>query len=155
MLSARTIIGIVVGGAIISIGGYSLVTSFGLQEVNFDDTFSPGESTTYQFSAPKTSKQWINITGDTFQLDLRTPRGGMQIDEEVYKNELSIEWVHLTDGESTLKLNNTGNSDLNAKGYFTILTDPIYITYHILVITAGVIIIGFSAGFSVRKPRGF
>ena len=155
MLSTRTIIGIVVGSAIIAIGAYSLITSFGLNQVNFDDTFRPGESTTYQFSAPKTSKQWINITGDTFHIDLRTPRGGLQLDEEDYEKELSIEWVHLQDGESTLKIQNTGSSDLNAKGYFTVLTEPILITYHILVITTGVIIIGFSAGFSIRKPRGF
>ncbi len=155
MLRTRTIIGIVVGSAIIGIGGYALVTSFGLQQVNFDDTFSPGESTTYQFFAPASSRQWINITGDTFHVDLRTPAGGIEIKEEDHSKELSVQWVHLVDGESTLRLQNTGSSDLNAKGYFTILTDPIQITYHILVITAGVIIIGFSAGFSVRKPRGF
>ncbi len=155
MLTKRTIIGIVVGGAIITVGFYALVTSFGLQQVDFDDTLSPGESTTYSFFGPKTSKQWINITGDTFHIDLVTPRGGMQINEEDFKEKLSIEWVHLEDGDTILKLQNTGDSDLNSKGYFTILTDPILITYHILVITAGVIIIGFSAGFSVRKPKGF
>lgn len=155
MLNKRTIIGIIAGSIIIAIGVYSLIISFGLQQVDFDDTFSPGESTTYQFYAPQTAKQWINITGDTFHVNLKSPRGGLQIDDEDYNKELSIEWVHLVDGESTLKLQNTGNSDLNAKGYFTIVTEPIQITYHILVITAGVIIIGFSAGFSIRKPKGF
>jgi hypothetical protein len=155
MLSTRTIIGIVVGSVIIAIGAYSLVNSFGLHQVNFDDTFLPGETTSYKFFAPISSKQWINITGDTFQVTLKTPRGGIQIPDEAYKKELSIEWVHLEDGDSILKLNNTGNSNLNAKGYFTILTEPIQITYHILVITAGVVIIGFSAGFSIRKPKGF
>ena len=155
MLSALTIIGIVAGSIISALGGIALVTSFGLQQVDFDDTFPPGGGDTYQFFAPKTSKQWINITGDAFHIDLRTPRGGIQIDDEDYKEKLSIEWVHLDDGESILTLRNTGNSDLNAKGYFTILTDPILTIYHILVITAGVVIIGFSAGFSVRKPRGF
>jgi len=155
MLRPRTIIGIVVGSAIIGIGAYSLVTSFGLQQVDFDDTFSPGESTTYQFFAPQPAKQWINITGDNFHLDLRSPEGGIQVKEQDFEKELTIEWNHLVDGESTLRLQNTGSSDLNAKGIFTILTDPIQITYHILVITSGVIIIGFSAGFSVKKPRGF
>ena len=155
MLSTRTIIGIVVGSAIIAIGVYALITSFGVHQVDFDDTYSPGESTTYQFFAPIHSKQWINITGDTFNVYLKSPRGGLQISEEEYKKELSIEWIHLLDGESILKLNNTGNSDLNAKGYFTVITEPIQTTYHILVITAGVVIIGFSAGFSVRKPKGF
>ena len=107
MLSPRTIIGIVVGSIIIVIGGYSLVTSFGVNQVNFDDTFSPGESTTYQFFAPAPANQWINITGDTFHVDLRTPEGGLEIKEQDYKNELSIQWTHLVDGESTLKLQNT------------------------------------------------
>ncbi len=155
MLSKRTIIGIVVGSAISAIGIYALFTSFGLQTVNVDDTFQVGESMSYSFSAPEGSKHYLNITADSFEVFLRTPRGGLQINDEQFKKELSIEWVHLMDGESILRVNNTGGSELNISGYFTILTDPIQITYHILVITTGVVIIGFSAGFSVRKPRGF
>lgn len=155
MLSSRTIIGIVVGSAIIAIGAYSLFTSFGPQQIDFDDTISPGESTAYQFYAPKSFEQWVNVTGDSFNVHLRTPRGGLQIPQEDFTNELSLQWTHLLDGESYLKLQNIGSSDLNAKGYFTTVTDPIQVTYHLLVIIAGVVIIGFSAGFSVRKPKGF
>ncbi len=155
MLSTRTIIGIVVGSAIIAIGSYALLTSFGLQTVNVDDTFQTGESTSYSFSAPKGSKQYLNITADSFEVFLRSPRGGLQITDEQFKRELTVEWIHLENGESRLKVNNTGNSELNIKGYMTILTDPIQITYHLLVIISGIVIIGFSAGFSVRKPRGF
>ncbi len=155
MLSTRTIIGIVVGSVIIAIGSYALVTSFGLTTVNLDDTFQVGESTSYSFSAPEGSKHYLNITADSFEVFLRSPSGGLQIKDEQFKRELTFEWVHLEDGESRLKVNNTGNSELNIKGYMTILTDPIQITYHLLVIISGVVIIGFSAGFSVRKPRGF
>lgn len=155
MLSTRTIIGIVIGGAIIAIGSYALVTSFGLQTVNVDDTFQVGESTSYSFSAPKGTKHFLNITADSFEVFLRSPSGGLQIKDEQFKRELTFEWVHLEDGESRLKVNNTGNSELNIKGYMSIFTDPIQITYHLLVIISGVVIIGFSAGFSVRKPRGF
>ena len=155
MLSKRTIIGIVVGSVIIAIGSYALVTSFGLTTVNVDDTFQVGESTSYSFSAPEGSKHYLNITADSFEVFLRSPSGGLQIKDEQFKRELTFEWVHLEDGESRLKVNNTGNSELNIKGYMTILTDPIQITYHLLVIISGVVIIGFSAGFSVRKPRGF
>ena len=155
MLSTRTIIGIVVGSVIIAIGSYALVTSFGLTTVNVDDTFQVGESTSYSFSAPEGSKHYLNITADSFEVFLRSPSGGLQIKDEQFKRELTFEWVHLEDGESRLKVNNTGNSELNIKGYMTILTDPIQITYHLLVIISGVVIIGFSAGFSVRKPRGF
>jgi len=155
VLSTRTIIGIVVGSAIIAIGSYALVTSFGLQTVNVDDTFQVGESTSYSFSAPKGSKNYINITADSFEVFLRTPRGGLQINDEQFKSELTVEWIHLEDGDTKLRVNNTGASKLNISGYFTILTDPILITYHLLVIITGVVIIGFSAGFSIRKPRGF
>jgi len=155
MLRTRTIIGIVVGSVIIAIGSYALVTSFGLQTVNVDDTFEIGETTSYSFSAPQGSKNFLNITADSFEVNLRSPRGGIQINDEKFKNELTVEWIHLEDGETKLKVNNTGASKLNISGYFTILTDPIQITYHLLVIISGVVIIGFSAGFSVRKPRGF
>ena len=155
MLSTRTIIGIVVGSVIIAIGSYALVTSFGLTTVNLDDTFQVGESTSYSFSAPEGSNHYLNITADSFEVFLRSPSGGLQIKDEQFKRELTFEWIHLEDGESRLKVNNTGNSELNIKGYMTILTDPIQITYHLLVIISGVVIIGFSAGFSVRKPRGF
>jgi len=155
VLSTRTIIGIVVGSAIIAIGSYALVTSFGLQTVNVDDTFQVGESTSYSFSAPKGSKHYLNITADSFEVYLRSPKGGLQITDEQFKRELTMEWIHLRDGESNIKVNNTGASELNISGNLTILTDPILITYHLLVIISGVVIIGFSAGFSVRKPRGF
>jgi len=155
MLSKRTIIGIVVGSAIIAIGSYALLTSFGLQIVNVDDTFEAGETSSYSFSAPKGAKHYLNITADSFDVILRSPPGGIQIKDEHFKRELTVEWIHLEDGETRLKVNNTGGSKLNISGYFTILTDPIQITYHLLVIISGVVIIGFSAGFSVRKPRGF
>ena len=155
MLSTRTIIGIVVGSAISAIGIYALFTSFGVQTINVDDTYQVGESTSYAFTAPKSSKHFLNITADSFEVFLRTPRGGLQINDEQFKRELSIEWIHLIDGESRLRVNNTGGSELNISGYVTAFTDPIQIVFHILVITAGVVIIGFSAGFSVRKPRGF
>ncbi len=155
MLSKRTIIGIVVGSAISAIGIYALFTSFGLQTVNVDDTFQVGETASYSFRAPASSNHFLNITADSFEVHLRSPEGGLQITNEQFKRELTVQWVHLIDGESKLKVRNTGDSELNISGYFTILTDPIQITYHILVITAGVVIIGFSAGFSVRKPRGF
>jgi len=155
VLSKRTIIGIVVGSAIIAIGLFSLVTSFGIQTKNIDETLGLGKPSTYQFTAPIHSKQFLNITGNQFNLSLASPRGGLQISEQDYKNNLSLEWVHLVDGDSRVQIQNTGDSELRINGTLQFLSDPILITYHIVVITAGVIIIGFSAGFSIRKPRGF
>jgi len=155
MLNKRTIIGIGVGSVIVAIGLYSLVSSLGLQTVKVDETFGIGESTSYQFTAPNHAKQILNVTGNSFNLSLASPRGGLQIPEQGYKNQLSLEWVHLADGKSHVVIKNTGDSELGISGTLQFLTDPIQITYHIVVITAGIIIIGFSAGFSIRKPRGF
>ena len=155
MLSKRTIIGLVVGSIIIAVGLYALVTSFGLQTVRDSESFQAGESTSYQFNAPISAKQYLNITGNSFQLSLVSPRGGLQVPESDYKNELTLEWVHLVDGQSRVQIQNTGDSELNIDYEFQVLHDPILITYHIVVIIGGIVIIGFSAGFSIRKPKGF
>jgi hypothetical protein len=155
MLNKRTAIGIGVGSVIIVIGLYFLISSFGLQTFNVNDTFGIGETTSYQFTAPNHSKQFLNVTANSFNLTLSSPKGGLQVPEQGYKNNLSLEWVHLVDGDSHVVIKNTGDSELRITGTIQALTKPILITYHIVVITAGVIIIGFSAGFSIRKPRGF
>jgi len=146
-MSKRTIIGTVVGSIIIAIGFYALVTSFGIQYVNGNESLKLGESSSFQFDAPIHAKQILNITGNSFQLSLASPRGGLQIPESDYKNELSLEWIHLVDGQSRVKIQNTGDSDLNIFYEYEVLNDPIQITYHIMVIIGGVIILGFSAGF--------
>jgi hypothetical protein len=166
VLSKRTIIGIAVGAIIATIGVVALFSSFGLQTVKVDENFAIGESTTYSFNAPAHAKQYLNITGNSFDVNLETPYGGLQIPRDNFKDDLSLEWVHLIDGQSILEIQNTGDSELleiqntgdsELRVYGTIetLTDPIMFSYHILVIVTGLVIIGLSSAFSVRKPRGF
>ena len=155
MMSKRTIIGTVVGSIIIAIGFYALVTSFGIQNVNDTESVGAGESTTYQFNALIHSQQFLNITGNSFKLSLQSPGDGLQVPESDYKDKLSLDWFHLIDGQSRVHIQNTGDSDLNINYRFEVLNDPIQITYHIMVIIGGVVILGFSAGFSIRKPKGF
>ena len=155
MFTKRTIIGTIVGSVIIAIGLGSLLLSIGLQTVNIDDTFDIGESISYKFNAPVNAKQNVSIAGDSFDVKLSTPADGPQISQTSYKKEFSYEWIHLADGESKLQIQNTGQSEIHVTGLVNISTDPIYFTYHILVIISGMVIIGFSAGFSVRKPKGF
>ena len=155
MLSKRTIIGIAAGAIITAIGVVALFSSFGLQTVQVDDNYAIGEYTTYSFQAPAHAKQYLNITGNSFDVKLKTPYGGLQIPRDNFKDDLSLEWVHLIDGQSILEIQNTGDSELRVNGTLEIVTDPIMFSYHILVIVTGLVIIGFSSVFSVRKPRGF
>jgi hypothetical protein len=154
MLTRTTGIGIGVGAAIIAIGLYALVSSIGLQTISVEEKVEINKFTTYHFVAPKSSHQNFKVTGDSFHVKLETPGDGIQKDED-FKKEVTFDWYVLKEGANRIVINNTGQSELDVVGTFEKNTDPILFTYHIMVITAGVVIIGFSAAFSIRKPKGF
>ena len=122
--------------------------------MDFDDYFGVGESTTFVFQAPEDSLQKLVITGSSFDVKVSTPDNIAKFDNS-YKNKADISWVSTVLGENVIKIQNTGQSELNAKGTLEKSRDPLFLTYHILVIIAGIVVIGFSAAFTVRKPRGF
>jgi len=154
VLTKTTIIGIGVGAIIAAIGVYALITSIGLQTITATETIPVGKSTTYQFVAPKSSHQNFKVIGEKFHVTLQTPADGIQKDED-FKNEIAFDWFVLKEGKNKIDIQNLGPTDLTVNVAFEKYTDPILITYHIMVLTAGVVIIGFSAVFSTRKPKGF
>lgn len=153
MFTKRTIIGIGAGIVISAIGVVALITSFGIQSINVDETIVVGDKTSFAFNAPLGAKENLEITGASFQITL-TPSEEEKIVRN-HKGKVTVEWIVMEEGHNKLEIQNTGDSELKLEGTFEISSDPILFTYHILVITSGVIIIGFSAGFSVKKPRGF
>ena len=155
MISKRTAIGIGVGSVIVAIGIASLFLHFGIQTIEVDETFDLGEATTYHISAPAHTLQSMKITGDTFDIRLESPGEGLQIPLTSHKKEVTFDWVHLEDGETKINIQNTGNSEIRVVATFQTSTDPLFITYDIMVIISGLVIMGFSLGFSIRKPRGF
>ncbi|AJZ75775.1 hypothetical protein [Candidatus Nitrosotenuis cloacae] len=154
MLSKFTIAGIGIGAVIIAIGAYALVTSIGLQTVTLDEKIDVTKSATYQFLAPKSSHQNFKVSGEKFHVKLTTPGDGIQKDEE-FKNEITFDWYVLQEGTNRIVITNAGQTELHVVGMFQKNTDPLLFTYHFMVVTAGIVIIGFSAAFSVRKPKGF
>lgn len=155
MFTKRTAIGIAAGIAISAIGVVALITSIGLQSINVDETVAVGDKTSFAFNAPLGAKENLTISGNLFEITLQTPGDGKQITEQEFKDKLNLEWIVLQEGHSRLEIKNKGESELKLEGTFEVSSDPLLFTYHILVITAGVVIIGFSAAFSVKKPRGF
>ena len=156
MLNKYTIVGLI-GGCIISgLGVISMIDFLAnpVDIMNFDDDFGVGESTTFVFQAPENSDQMMIITGDSFDVKVSTPDNAAKFDGS-YKNKADISWVNTVSGENVIKIQNTGQSELNAKGALKKSQDPLFLTYHLLVIIAGIVVIGFSAAFTVRKPRGF
>ena len=155
MISKRTIIGLIVGSAIIAIGGASLILHIGTITINENYVVEVGDSALYTIPAPIHTPQSMTITGDTFDLKLQSPGDGLQIPLTSYKKELPLDWTHLEDGESIIQIQNTGNTELSITGVLIRSSDPIWFTYDFMVIISGMVIIGFSMGFTLRKPKGF
>ena len=156
MLSKYTIIGLIVGGIISGLGVISMIDFLAnpVDVMDFDDTFGIGESTIFSFQAPENSLHKLMITGSSFDVKISMPDNQVKFDDS-YKNKADLSWTNTIPGENIIKIQNTGNSELNAKGTLEKSRDPLFLTYHILVIIAGIVVIGFSAAFTVRKPRGF
>jgi hypothetical protein len=156
VLNKYTIIGLIAGCIISGLGVASMIDFLAnpIDIMDFDDNFGVGESTIFVFQAPENSLQKLMITGDSFDIKVSIPDNVAKFDNS-YKNMADLSWVNTIPGENIIKIQNTGNSELNAKGTLEKSRDPLFFTYHILVIIAGIVVIGFSAAFTVRKPRGF
>ena len=156
MFSKFTIIGLIIGSIISLLGAASMADSFvnpnETQDTN--ETFGIGDSDKIRFNAPENSLQTITIIGDAFDLKIITPDENNNVDKSV-KDKITLSWTNLTPGENIIQIQNTGNSEFQVSGTFELQRDPLFFTYSILVIVAGIVIIGFSAGFSARKPKGF
>ena len=156
MLNKYTIIGLIAGCIISGLGVISMIDFLvnPIDIMDFDDDFGVGESTIFSFQAPENSVQKLMITGISFDVKVSIQDNVAKFDNS-YKDKADISWVNTIAGENIIKIQNTGNSELNAKGTLEKSRDPLFFTYHILVVIAGIVVIGFSAAFTVRKPRGF
>jgi hypothetical protein len=156
MLATRTIIGIIIGSLVIGLGGYSLVTSLA-PTISMNENFviGSGESASFSIPAPKDAPQYMMIVGDAFDLKLTSPGDGLNIPNTSYKKELILDWAHAKEGQTIIVIQNTGASELEITANTNQIPDPFGITFDFMVITSGVIILGFSLGFTLRKPKGF
>ena len=156
MLNKYTVIGLIVGGIIATLGAASMIDSLANpNEIRqTSDTFGIGDSDKIRFNAPANSFQTLIITGDTFDVKIFTPDEKNNISNS-YKDKVTFSWTNTIYGENVIQIQNTGKSEFNISGTFELSRDPLFFTYHIMVIIAGVVVIGLSAAFTVRKPRGF
>ena len=150
MFNKFTIIGLIIGSIISILGAASMADSFAnpneIQDTN--ETFGIGDSDKIRFNAPENSYQTITVTGDAFDLKIITPDVTNNVDKSI-KDKITFSWTNLTPGENIIQIQNTGQSEFTVSGTFELQRDPLFFTYSILVIVAGIVIIGFSAGFSL------
>lgn len=155
MITSRTVIGIVAGAAIIGLGVASLVAELAGEPLQITETFEVGEVTSYQITGDAGAVHAITVTAERFEMELASPGDGLVIPRTEFAGQHHQEWSHQEAGRTTIRLQNTGGTEMVVEGSFSVSTDPIFFAYHIVVITSGVVIIGFSLVFSLRKPRGF
>ncbi len=154
MLTKRTVIGISIGALAIALGSFFLIESI-ISNVNLvNDTVDIGKSDVFQFDAQRHFHEILNVTGTSFHVILKTPSNGLQVDND-FQNRTSFDWVSLVDGKHFINITNTGSSVLHVTGTLEAVPNPLIFASHIIVISPGILIIGISAAFSVRKPRGF
>jgi len=156
MFSKFTIIGLIIGCIVSLLGAASMIDSFAnpneIQDTN--ETFGIGDTDKIRFNAPENSFQTLTITGEAFDLKIITPDESNNVDKSI-NDKATFSWTNMVSGENVIQIQNTGKSEFNISGTFELARDPLFLTYHILVIIAGIVVIGFSAAFTVRKPRGF
>jgi len=156
MLNKLTIIGIIIGSVILILGASSMVGSLTTpNEIQENSaTFGVGDLDKINFNAPENSSQSLTVIGDSFDIKITTPDSTNDVDAS-FKDKASFSWTSTTSGQTIITIQNTGDSEFTENYKFELERDPLFFTYSILVIIAGIVIIGFSAGFSVKKPKGF
>lgn len=154
MLSKKTTIGIGIGIFLIIWGSYFLIASFGKQTQSINETIGKEDNTVYQFDAQENFHEILNVTGNSFHVKINTPADGLQVDQ-VFNKEINLDWYSLKDGQHRIEVTNLGDSNVQVFGTLEFITNPIEFAKHMLPIISGIVIIGISAVFTVRKPRGF
>ena len=154
MFTKRTIIGIGIGGLAVGLGTFFLIQSIISNGHEVNESVDIGKSDVFQFDAQKHYHELLNVTGSSFHVKLTTPSNGLQVDDN-FQNQVSFDYVILDNGKNFINITNTGGSVLHVTGKLSAVTNPLVFTTHLIVITSGILIIGISAAFSVRRPRGF
>jgi len=154
MLTKKTTAGIGIGSFVVAIGTYFLLVGIVFHTHQVNEIVGIGKNDVFQFYAEKHFPETLNVTGSSFHVKLKSPADGLQVDHD-FTNQVNFTWVSLENGQHTVNITNTGDSILKVIGKLNATTDSLELMSHLIVITSGVLIIGISAAFSIKKPRGF
>ena len=154
MLTKKSVAGIGVGLIAVVLGTFFMLQSIMTNVHDITDVVDVGKNDVFQFDAEKHYHEFLNVTGSSFHIHMKTPGTGLQIDKD-FQKEVSLDWYSLENGQHFINITNTGGSVLHVTGKLEAVTNPLIFTSHLLVISSGILIIGISAVFSIRKPKGF
>ena len=154
MLSKKSILGIAIGLVGVILGTFFLIQDLMSNVHVVNDVVDTGKSDIFSFDVLQHYHESLNVTGNSFHVTLKTPKDGLQVDRDFTKT-VSFDWYSLANGKHFMNITNTGGSVLHVTGQLQAVTNPMIFTSHLIVISSGVLIIGMSAVFSIRRPKGF
>jgi hypothetical protein len=154
MLTKKSAAGIGIGSIAVVLGTFFLFQTIISDVHDVDDTVDISKSDVFEFDTLEHYYESLNVTGNSFHVKIKTTADGMQVDKDFQKTK-SFEWSSLANGKHFINITNTGGSVLHVTGKLQAVTNPLIFTSHLIVILSGVLIIGISAAFSIRKPKGF
>jgi len=154
MLTKKSAAGIGIGSVAVVLGTFFLLQTIVSNVHDVNDIVDIGKSDVFQFDALKHYHEFLNVTGSSFHVKMKTPSTGLQVDDD-FKNKISFDWFSLENGKHFINITNTGGSIIHVTGKLQAVSNPIIFTSHLIVISSGVLIIGISAVFSIRRPKGF
>ena len=154
MLTKRSLLGIGIGSVAVVLGSFFLLQTIFSNSNNVSDIVDIGKSDVFSFEAQQHYHESLNVTGSSFHVKMKTPSTGLKVDDD-FKNQVSFHWYSLDNGNHFINITNTGGSVLHVTGKLQAVTNPLIFTSHLIVISSGVLIIGISAAFSIRRPKGF
>jgi hypothetical protein len=154
MLSKKSVLGIAIGSVGVILGTFFLIQDLMSNVHDVNDVVDTGKSDIFSFDALQHYHEILNVTGNSFHVKLKTPADGLQVEKD-FQKEVMFEWYSLQNGKHFINITNTGGSVLHVTGKLQAVTNPMIFTSHLIVISSGVLIIGISAAFSIRRPKGF
>jgi len=154
LLTKKSAAGIGIGSVAVVLGTFFLFQTIMSNVHDVNDTVDIGKSDVFEFDTQEHFSDALNVTGNSFHVKIKTTPNGFQMDNDFEKTK-SFEWSSLANGKHYINITNTGGSVLHVTGELQAVTNPLIFTSHLIVILSGVLIIGISAAFSIRKPKGF
>ena len=154
MLSKKSVLGIVIGSVGVILGTFFLIQDLMSNVHDVNDVVDMGKSDIFSFDALKHYHEFLNVTGNSFHVALKSPQDGLQVNRDFTKT-VNFDWISLYNGRHFINITNTGDTILHVTGKLQAVTNPMIFTSHLIVISSGVLIIGMSAVFSIRRPKGF
>lgn len=154
MLSKKSVIGMGIGSVAVILGAFFLIQDSMTNDHLVNETVDIGKSDVFSFEAQKQYREIFNVTGSSFHVVIKTPGQGIEINKDFQKHMI-FDWTSVENGKHFINVTNTGDSILHVNAKLQAVTNPLIFTSHFIVISSGVLIIGISAVFSARRPKGF